>query len=97
MNIEWLEAEIDRLRALPHAEVGVPMFLIPEDLGSSRPAPRTTPGGEALSRAFDEAVALLEAKRGPLSARDLAAIVEVLAEHNMLDRPFSSLADDAAR
>ncbi len=92
MDIDWLEAEIDRLSSLPLAEVGVPMFLVPEDLFAPEATREAPPEGTDLSRAFDAAVAGLEARRGPLSPRDLAAVIEVLAEHHFLGRPFSSLA-----
>lgn len=92
MDIDWLEAEMERLSALPVAELGVPMFLVPENLADPDALPQGDGEGMALSREFDEAVALLEARRGTLTARDLAAVIEVLAEHRMLDRPFSSIA-----
>lgn len=89
MDIDWLEAEIDRLARLPRAEVGVPMFLVPENLADSTPVSGGA-GGAELGRAFDAAVHGLEARRGPLTPEDLARIVEVLAEHDMVDGPFTA-------
>ncbi|SLN74322.1 hypothetical protein [Roseisalinus antarcticus] len=96
MDIDWLEAEIERLSKLPNAEVGVPMFLVPEDLSMSRPPADVPEGGTEISRAFDEAIALLQARRGTLTPRDIAAVIEVLAEHHLLGRPFSSIAAEPA-
>ena len=96
MDIDALEAEIARLSARPYAEIGVPMYIVPENLcdGAPEPAPAAP---NALSRAFDEAVAALEAKRGPLHAEDLARIIEVLADRTFLDQPFSALSDGDQR
>ena len=48
---------------------------------------------DRLAAAFDVAIGTLQARRGPLSPRDIANVVEVLAEHSFLDRPFSALGD----
>ena len=89
MDINWLEAEIERLDALPNDQVGIPVFLIPEDLSAPAATDDAPPEGTELSRAFDAAVAGLEARRGPLSPHDLAAIIKVLAEHYLLGCHFS--------
>ncbi len=93
MDIDELEAEIARLSARPYAEIGVPMYIVPENLCDGAAAPAAAEPN-ALSRAFDAAVAALEARRGPLRAEDLARIIEVLAEHSFVDRPFSALAGE---
>ena len=89
MDADWLEAEIERLSHRPTAEVGIPMFLVPEDL-TSQDNGRTDDAQTDLSLEFEQAVAALEERRGPLTARNIAEIIEVLAEHRFLDRPFSS-------
>ena len=78
-----LLADMERLGARPVAEIGVPMFLVPEDLTGSGP-PSAAPEGapSPLGRDFARAAALLERHRGELSARDVAQIVEVLAERD---------------
>lgn len=92
MDIDWLESEIARLAKRPKAEVGIPMFVVPENLAEATPdASPTDAGSTELSRSFDAAVAGLEKRRGPLKPEDLAAIIEVLAEHHFLDHPFSDL------
>lgn len=91
-ELSGILAEIERLGARPVAEIGVPMFLVPEDL-SAPPAEEFAEADEPpspLGAAFARAAGLLEHHRGELSARDVAALLEVLAE-----RAFGSAAEEA--
>ena len=89
-----LLAEMERLAARPIAEVGVPMFLVPEDLTAPGEDPAEPESPEPLGAVFARAAALLERHRGELSTRDVAAIVEVLAERAFGER--SACDGDAA-
>ena len=73
-------AEIERLERRPVAEVGVPMFIVPEDLREGAEEVPEAGAPSALGEDFARAVRLMERHRGELGARDVARIVEVLAE-----------------
>ena len=95
----WLDAfeeDIVRLSRRIYAEVGVPMFLIPEDLTGGSILATADPAAEALAALFEAVVAALVARNGPLSTSDIAQVIEVLADRHFLDQPFSSLAEGAA-
>lgn len=92
----WLdafEADIVRLSRRDYAEIGVPMFLVPEDLTGSAAVAAADPAGEELAALFEAVVTALEARNGPLSTTDIAHVIEVLADRHFLDQPFSSLSE----
>lgn len=92
----WLDAfedDIVRLSRRPYAEVGVPMFLVPEDLTGATGSAAPDAGGEDLAALFEAVVAALTARNGPLSSSDIAQVIEVLADRHFLDVPFSSLTE----
>ena len=90
-DVSAILAEIERLAARPVAEVGVPMFLVAEDLAAA--PEEAVPGGLAgaaaspLGAAFARAAALLERHRGQLATRDVARIVEMLADRDFGEPP----------
>lgn len=90
-DLSAILAEIERLAARPVAELGVPMFLVAEDLAAA--PEEATPDGIAgaapspLGAAFARAAALLERHKGRLATRDLARIVEMLAERDFGEPP----------
>lgn len=86
-----------RLSRRAYAEVGVPMYLVPEDLTGANPVPPPDPEGEALAAEFDAVTAALATRNGTLSSTDLAQVLEVLADRHFLDVPFSSLSDGPAQ
>lgn len=92
--LDAFEADIVRLSRRTYAEVGVPMYLVPEDLTGASPA-AAGEGDGALAQEFEAVVAALEARNGPLSSSDIAHVLEVLADRHFLDVPFSSLSDGA--
>lgn len=80
-----------RLSRRTYAEAGVAMYLVPEDLTTDAP-PAPASGQDAkLAQLFEDVSAALEARNGPLSARDIAHILEVLADRHFLDTPMSQL------
>ena len=95
--LDAFEADIVRLSRRIYSEVGVPMFLVPEDLTGGAAVAAPDPAGEELASLFEAVVAALEARNGPLSTTDIAQVIEVLADRHFLEQPFSSLAEGAAR
>lgn len=87
MTAAELKADLARLKARPYAEVGVPMFLVPEDWrGGPLPA-----GGEPDLAARLSAMAELHGDPCPV-----APLVELLADRHLLgaDGPvFTRLSD----
>jgi hypothetical protein len=84
-------ADMDRLGNRDYKEIGVPMFLVAEDLTGQ--APRHVPGdgsGRILAMLLAEGAAALRQRRPDLSADDIARLIESLA-----DRHFLSLATPA--
>ena len=73
----WMLAEIDRLATRPPAVVGVPMILAVE----TDAAPPE--GRDPVGRDFARALRLMERERGALTSREVAQIVEVLAEREI--------------
>ena len=92
--LDGFEEDIVRLSRRIYAEVGVPMFLIPEDLTGGAGVIVVDPAGEELAALFEAVVAALVARNGPLSTSDIAQVIEVLADRHFLDQPFSSLAEN---
>ncbi|MEO8244018.1 MAG: hypothetical protein ABI832_17070 [bacterium] len=95
--LDQFETDMVRLSRRAYAEVGVPMYLVPEDLTGTNPAPPPDPAFQALAQEFEAVTAALAARNGPLSSTDLAQVLEVLADRNFLDVPFSSLSDGPAQ
>lgn len=91
-----LSAEMERLGNRPYAEIGVPMYVVLEDLTGAAPVATGEDGDPALAAAFAEAARRVEAEKGTLEAADIARIIEVLADRTFLDRPFSELSDEGA-
>ena len=93
--LDAFEDDIVRLSRRVYAEVGVPMFLVPEDLTGTAGVATPDPAGEELAVLFEAIVAALTARNGPLTSSDIAHVIEVLADRHFLDVPFSSLAGAA--
>ncbi|MCC0062998.1 MAG: hypothetical protein H6895_02780 [Defluviimonas sp.] len=90
-----LSAEMDRLGNRPYAEIGVPMYLVLEDLTGTMPQPLRQAGDPELAAAFTKAAEQVAAAKGTLEAGDIARIIEVLADRSFLSRPFSDLSDES--
>lgn len=89
--LDAFEDDIVRLSRRTYAEAGVPMYLVPEDLTGATPPPAPDAEGAALAELFEAVTRALEARNGPLSSRDIAHVLEVLADRHFLDQPFSEL------
>jgi hypothetical protein len=90
-EIESRLAEMERLGDRDYKEIGVPMFLVAEDLTGRRPARASGDGsGRILAVLLAEGAAALRSRRPDLSADDMARLIEALA-----DRHFLSLAAPA--
>ena len=84
-------AHMDRLGNRPYAEIGVPMFLVAEDLTEAAPARRADDGsGRILAMLLAEGAAALRRRTPDLTVKDVARLIESLA-----DRHFMGLATPA--
>lgn len=78
-------ADMERLGRRNTREIGVPMFLVAEDLSGAAPA--RGPGDEAgriLAMLLAEGVEALRSRRPELSAEDVAKVVERIADRHFL-------------
>ena len=90
-EIESRVAHMERLGQRDYAEIGVPMFLVAEDLTEAEPAPRANDGsGRVLAMLLAESAEALRRRTPNLSAKDVARLIESLA-----DRYFLGLATPA--
>jgi hypothetical protein len=84
-------AHMERLGRRPYAEIGVPMFLVAEDLTEGAPTRRADDGsGRVLAMLLAEGAEALRRRLPELTPKDVARLVESLA-----DRYFLSLATPA--
>ena len=84
-------ADMDRLGQRNYKEIGVPMFLVAEDLtGGARPRGPSDGSGRILAMLLAEGAQALRMRRPELDADDIARLIEALA-----DRHFLSLAAPA--
>lgn len=99
--INEVMADIERLTARDYAEIGVPMFLIAEDLSAGAPAaiPPPSPHRSALiAAAFDQVWQAIMQRKPELDAVDISRALEVVADRYVLSYPtveFSRLDGDA--
>lgn len=92
-----LSAEMTRLGARKYSEIGVPMYLVLEDLTGSTAETEGAYGEPELAAAFTRAVDRIMAEKGTLEVADIARIIELLADRTFLDRPFTELSDGPAK
>ena len=88
--IDEVLADIERLTSRDYAEIGVPMFLIAEDLsaGALRSVPPQSPHRSALLRAaFDLVWAAIAARKPELDSVDISRAIEVVADRYILAIP----------
>lgn len=84
-------AQMDRLGNRPYAEIGVPMFLVAEDLTGEAPLRRPDDGsGRVLAMLLAEGAEAMRRRVPELTAKDVARLIESLA-----DRYFLGLATPA--
>lgn len=90
----WLDAFEDDIVRLSRREpsiTGVAMYLVPEDLTGAPAIFAPDPEGARIGALFEQVVAAMVARNGPLSGPDISQILEVLADRHFLDRPLSLL------
>ncbi len=81
-------ADMERLGSRDYKEIGVPMFLVAEDLTeAAKPRPAGDGSGRILAMLLAEGAEALRMRRPDLDADDIARLIEALA-----DRHFLSLA-----
>lgn len=96
----WLDAFEDdmvRLSRRDYSVTGVAMYLVPEDLTGRQASFTPDPMGEKIGTLFEQVVAALEARNGPIAGPDISNILEVLADRHFLDRPLSSVSEEVGR
>lgn len=78
---EDLIADMMRLGLRQYSEVGVPMFLVAENLRDAPPAETLPPAHwQDIASLFDYRAALLRSHKPDFDARDVARLVEVFAD-----------------
>lgn len=78
-------AQMDRLGRRPYEEIGVPMFLVAEDLTGEAPPRRPDDGsGRVLAMLLAEGAEALRRRVPELTARDVARLIESLADRHFL-------------
>lgn len=98
--IDEVMADIERLTSRDYAEIGVPMFLIAEDLSAGAPqsvAPHSPHRSALLRAAFDQVWAAISARKPELDSVDISRAIEVVADRYILAIPageFSRLTTD---
>jgi len=84
--VDQLLADMERLGKRPYAEIGVPMFLVAEDLtGAAQDRAAADPlAGTQLAVLFAQAAEALKTRKPDLTAGDIARLVEVIADRHFL-------------
>ena len=80
-----LAADMVRLGARPYSEVGVPMFIITQDLTATE-APRASIAiSRKLAERFADLAAALTSQNPDPGVADVARLVEVFADRHLLE------------
>ena len=99
-TIEKLLDDMGQLGSRDYSQVGVPMFLIAEDLRTAQPATiDTSTQWREIAAQFARQAKLLSTHMPDLGPTDVARLVELLANRNLFDRTkpiFSALSDKSA-
>lgn len=83
--VDDLIAQMQVLGARPYSEIGVPMFLVAEDLTKDGPAEAIVScSGNDLATLFAQMAEALLSRKPELDANDIARLVEVLADRYFL-------------
>ena len=78
-------ADMARLGSRDYKEIGVPMFLVAEDLTEGTPQPAARDGsGRLLAMLLAEGVEALRRRRPDLGADDIARLIEQIADRHFL-------------
>lgn len=100
-HAEDLIADMMRLGLRQYSEVGVPMFLVAENLRDPPLAERhLSTRWHDIASLFDDRAGLLETHKPDFDARDVARLVEVFADRYIVADAvprFSALSDAIAR
>lgn len=90
-------ADMDRLGRRDYKEIGVPMFLVAEDLSGEAPATRPDDGsGRILAMLLAEGAEAMRRRVPDLGPKDIARLIESLADRHLLAlaTPAFSRAED---
>ena len=94
--IDQLIVDMDRLGKRPYAEIGVPMFLVAEDLSGTAPKSDPAASDSQLATLFSQAAEALTRRKPDLTPKDVARLAEVIADRHFLalaTPPFSQIGD----
>lgn len=93
--VDKLIAQMEALGARPYAEIGVPMFLVAEDLATEASSSMTEPGkDDDMAVLFGRMAEALSSRKPELDASDIARLVELFADRYFFDfisPPFSAI------
>lgn len=95
---DTLTADMNRLGARPYSEVGVPMFIITQDLTATQAPQASAASSRELAKRFAELAAALTLKNPDPGLGDVARLVEVFADRHLLEidgQRFTMISDDA--
>ena len=81
---DLLATDMARLGARPYYKVGVPMFVIMQDMTTTGVRPATSANTGDLAERFAELSATLLATTPQPTGADVARLVEVLADRHLL-------------
>jgi hypothetical protein len=90
-------ADMDRLGRRDYKEIGVPMFLVAEDLTGETPAHRADDGsGRILAMLLAEGAEAMRRRVPDLGPKEIARLIESLADRHLLAlaTPAFSRAED---
>ena len=87
-------ADMDRLGRRDYAEIGVPMFLVAEDLTPGAAARAPVDGsGRLLAMLLAEGADALRRRKPDLGAKDIARLIESLADRHFLSFAMPAFSD----
>ena len=89
-------ADMDRLGARDYTEIGVPMFLIAEDLTpGAATRPMVDGSGRLLALLLAEGAETMRRRKPDLGAADIARLVESLADRHFMSFATPSFSESA--
>ena len=89
-------AEMERLGSRDYKEIGVPMFLVAEDLsGGAGPRPAPDGSGRLLAMLLAEGAEALRRRRPDLGAEDIAQLIEQIADRHFLSLALPAFSRDS--
>ena len=97
-DADALTSDMTRLSTRPYSEVGVPMFVIAQDLAATEALRASTATAGCLAERYAELVAAFASQNSDPTVVDVARLVQVFADRHLLeiDGPRFTLISDGA-